>query len=179
MLLDVLGQGPRKEAEREPFEPVTILIPGGEFLMGTTGEQINHLPNAPSLRQSVRATEHPQRKLNLPDYWIGRFPVTVGEFATFIRAGGYNISDHWTRDGWLFIILPEEDIEALRVDREPETIAKFLELQTGWTMLRDSHWYAYYNDEKPIGPFATEAEAARAGLMAWGRPDSVDTRRTH
>jgi hypothetical protein len=59
--------------------------------------------------------------------------------------------------------------EALRADREPETIAKFLELETGWTMLRDSDWYAYYNDEKPIGPFATEAEAARAGLQAWGK----------
>ena len=59
--------------------------------------------------------------------------------------------------------------EALRADREPGTIAKFLELETGWTMLRDSDWYAYYNDEKPIGPFATEAEAARAGLQAWGK----------
>jgi hypothetical protein len=82
--------------------------------------------------------------------------------------------NRWTRDGWLFIILPEEDIEALRADREPETIAMFLELETGWTMLRDSDWYAYYNDEKPIGPFATEAEAARAGLKAWGSPNSAD-----
>src|SRR6185437_12130334 len=34
---------------------------------------------------------------------------------------------------------------------------EFLELQTGWTMLRDDGWYAYYNEEKPLGPFATEA----------------------
>src|SRR5689334_18811900 len=46
---------------------------------------------------------------------------------------------------------------------------EFLELETGWTMLRDDGWYAYYNDEKPLGPFATEAEAARAGLKAWGK----------
>jgi hypothetical protein len=36
-------------------------------------------------------------------------------------------------------------------------------------MLRDDGWYAYYNEEKPLGPFATEAEAARAGLKAWGK----------
>ena len=65
--------------------------------------------------------------------------------------------------------MPEEDLEAFRADRGPETIAEFLELETGWTMLRDDGWYAYYNDEKPLGPFATEAEAARAGLKAWGK----------
>jgi hypothetical protein len=37
-------------------------------------------------------------------------------------------------------------------------------------MLRDDGWYAYYNEEKPLGPFATEAEAARAGLEAWKQP---------
>jgi hypothetical protein len=34
--------------------------------------------------------------------------------------------NRWTRDGWLFIHLPEEDLEALRADRGPETIAEFL-----------------------------------------------------
>jgi hypothetical protein len=42
--------------------------------------------------------------------------------------------NRWTRDGWLFIHLPEEDLEALRADRGPETIAEFLELQIGWTI---------------------------------------------
>ena len=64
--------------------------------------------------------------------------------------------------------MPEEDLEAFRADRGPETIAEFLELEIGWTMLRDDGWY-YYNEEKPLGPFATEPEAARAGLKAWGK----------
>ena len=74
--------------------------------------------------------------------------------------------NRWTQDGWLFIHLPDEDFEALRADRGPETIAEFLELKTGWTMLRDHGWYACCNEEKPLG-FATEAEAARAGLKRW------------
>jgi hypothetical protein len=36
-------------------------------------------------------------------------------------------------------------------------------------MLFDDGWWAYYNDEKPLGPFPTEGEAARAGLEAWGK----------
>jgi hypothetical protein len=81
--------------------------------------------------------------------------------------------NRWTRDGWLYIHLPEEDLEALSAAREPETIAEFLELKTGWTMLRDDGWYAYYNEEKPLGPFATEAEAARAGLKAWRKETAL------
>src|SRR4029079_11759508 len=73
--------------------------------------------------------------------------------------------NRWTRDGWLFIHLPEEDLEALRADREPATIAEFLEI--GWEIVRARGWYAYHNEEKPLGPFATETEAARAGLKEW------------
>ena len=49
--------------------------------------------------------------------------------------------NRWTRDGWIFIDLPEEDIEALRAERAPKIVAEFLELETGWTMLRDEGWY--------------------------------------
>jgi hypothetical protein len=57
------------------------------------------------------------------------------------------------------------------IDRQAEakTIAEFKGLEIGWTMLFDDGWWAYYNDEKPLGPFPTEGEAARAGLEAWGK----------
>lgn len=33
-------------------------------------------------------------------YWIARYPVTVGAFAGFIRAGGYDSADWWTAAGF-------------------------------------------------------------------------------
>ena len=72
--------------------------------------------------------------------------------------------------------MAEEDLAALGADRGPKTIAEFLELQTGWTMLRDDGWYDYHNEEKPLGPFATEAEAARAGLKAWRKEPAPGSR---
>ena len=83
--------------------------------------------------------------------------------------------NRWTRDGWLYIHLAEEDLAALRADRGPKTIAAFLELQTGWTMLRDDGWYASYNEEKPLGPFAT-GRSARAGLRAWEKKRPQEAR---
>jgi hypothetical protein len=57
------------------------------------------------------------------------------------------------------------------IDRqaEAETIAKFKRLVVGWAMLFSDGWYAFYNDEKPLGPFKRESEAARAGPEAWGK----------
>ena len=52
---------------------------------------------------------------------------------------------------------------------DEQVIAAFLRLRIGWTMKFEDGWYAYYNDEKPLGPFKTEAEAARAGLEVWGQ----------
>jgi hypothetical protein len=45
------------------------------------------------------------------------------------------------------------------IDRQAEakTIAEFNRLEIGWTMLfENDDWWAYYNDEKPLGPFPTE-----------------------
>ena len=68
-----LPQGDRRlTIETKPFEPETIFIPGGPFLMG------NDDPNAP-------AAEQPQHTVELPDFRIGKYPVTVREYVAFIK----------------------------------------------------------------------------------------------
>jgi hypothetical protein len=49
-----------------------------------------------------------------------------------------------------------------------EAIAKFDQLKEGWLMEFSDGWWAFYDDEKPLGPFETKAEASRAGLEEWG-----------
>jgi formylglycine-generating enzyme required for sulfatase activity len=58
---------------RKSFEPETVLIPAGPFLMGSQpGEK-------------VPVQETPQHKVNLAAYRIGKYPVTNREYAEFIR----------------------------------------------------------------------------------------------
>jgi formylglycine-generating enzyme required for sulfatase activity len=39
--------------------------------------------------------------LNMPyPYWIARYPVTVGQYAAFMAAGGYDQREVWSPDGW-------------------------------------------------------------------------------
>lgn len=61
-------------------------------------------------------------------------------------------------------------MRAISQEREPnsEAVRAFVQLEVGWTMLHDDGWYAYCNDERALGPFPTEPDAARAGLEAWG-----------
>jgi hypothetical protein len=61
-----------------------------------------------------------------------------------------------------------------------DAIEAFNKIPGAWTMELEGGgkdgWWAYYNDEEPIGPFALEHEAARAGLKAWGTPKALVTR---
>ena len=80
--------------ERQPFEPEMVHIPAGPFLMGTSDQQIDCLAWNIDLAKKWRekgyfGREQPQHTVTLPDYYIGRYPVTVGEFRAFLDAAGY------------------------------------------------------------------------------------------
>ena len=62
-----------KTIDTEYFEPETILIPEGPFLMG-----IANVSDAP-------ANESPQHTVNLNAYRIGKYPVTNSQYEEFVR----------------------------------------------------------------------------------------------
>jgi formylglycine-generating enzyme required for sulfatase activity len=64
-----------------------ILIPAGEFLMGSPEDE-------------GQEREHPQHTLHLPDYYIARTPVTNAQFTPFIEDDGYRRREFWTGSGW-------------------------------------------------------------------------------
>jgi formylglycine-generating enzyme required for sulfatase activity len=75
---------PRSEvrsASKVP-EPQTVVIPAGEFLMGSS-------------ETSAPSDEKPQHKLYLPQYAIGRYPVTNFEYRAFVQATGHASPSHW------------------------------------------------------------------------------------
>jgi len=56
-----------------------VVIPAGDFLMGEGKEQ---------------------HELFLPDYQLGKYPLTNAEYERFIEAGGYQDKRFWTEAGW-------------------------------------------------------------------------------
>ncbi|MBN2393996.1 MAG: SUMF1/EgtB/PvdO family nonheme iron enzyme [Anaerolineae bacterium] len=64
--------------------PETIIIPAGEFWMGSTDDDPTAQPN-----------EKPQHKIFLPAYEIGKYPVTNAQYLEFVQATGHLPPTHW------------------------------------------------------------------------------------
>jgi formylglycine-generating enzyme required for sulfatase activity len=77
--------GPPAVERREPFEPELILIPAGEFLMGSD----------PNQDKGASDDDQPQHRLYLPEYYMAKKPVTNAQYAYFVSATG-----HYTPEGW-------------------------------------------------------------------------------
>jgi len=70
-----LRKRPREFARKMRFAaPDMVVVPAGEFIMGSDSGNDN---------------ERPRRGLYLPDFRIGRYPVTNAQFETFVKATGY------------------------------------------------------------------------------------------
>jgi formylglycine-generating enzyme required for sulfatase activity len=67
------------DSRRKPFEPEVVLIPAGEFLMGSNPHRDEH----------ARYNELPQHTLYLPDYYMAKTPVTNAQYAAFVQATGH------------------------------------------------------------------------------------------
>ena len=76
---------PARMERTQPFELEMILIPAGEFLMGSD----------PSVDKYAQDLEQPQHTLYLPDYYMAKTPVTNAQYAAFVQATGYRQPDHW------------------------------------------------------------------------------------
>ena len=73
-----------------------IRIPAGPFLYGSADSD-----------EMAFDDEKPQRTVNLPEYWIGRAPVTNAQFDRFVKATGYRTTAErggsgriWTGKAW-------------------------------------------------------------------------------
>ena len=90
---------------RGSIEPLMVYIPAGSFLMGTSDQQVEWLARHDDLAEKWRGKgyfgrEQPQHLVPLEGYFIGRFPVMVGEFGVFVEANGYLNRRWWTDAGW-------------------------------------------------------------------------------
>jgi len=75
-----------------------VLIPAGEFLMGSTDEEVARWNKESNT--TWYDNEKPQRKVSLGAYYMDRTPITNAQYARFVEAKGYNTERFWTPDGW-------------------------------------------------------------------------------
>ena len=105
------GLTPKLNAEGWEITPVStdktkippmIEVPAGEFLMGTSDDNIKLL----QLKESdwayewsdneLFAAEQPQHRVSLPAYEISKYLVTNGDYHIFTSDGAYRLPRDWT-----------------------------------------------------------------------------------
>ena len=65
-------------------EPEMVNVPSGTFEMGSK-----------TRKKWLFDNEKPQHSIELPGYWIGKYPVTNSEYAVFVGDTDYRCPDHW------------------------------------------------------------------------------------
>ena len=73
--------------KRRPFEPDVVRVPGGSFLMGSSDED-----------QFPSDDEKPQHEVNVPTFYIARFPVTIAQYRIFLEQTGHRRPPSWEID---------------------------------------------------------------------------------
>lgn len=68
--------------------PEMVVIPAGSFTMGSSAAE-QALANAAGMPAAINNRESPQHGVKLRSFAAGRFAVTRGEFAAFVRASNY------------------------------------------------------------------------------------------
>ena len=75
---------------RPDLAGTSVLIPGGEFVLGVDA----------ATEPLSLDNERPAHVVDVPSFRIGRVPVTNGEWAQFIDDGGYTQQRWWSARGW-------------------------------------------------------------------------------
>jgi len=151
--------------ERIPF----VLIRNGTFLMGSPADE-----------EFAKADERPQTHVTITrDYHMGATPVTVGQFAAFVRATGYETVSE--REGWSHFYGPDGIEERPGMSwRDPGFVQEMDHpvVNVGW---EDVQAFCAYMTEQTgrTVRLPTEAEweyACRAGTTTayWWGDDGAD-----
>ena len=120
----------------------------------------------------ANGNDKPQHTLFLPDYWIGKTPVTNAQFRPFVEGNGYRDERYWTKIGWQWcqeakIIKPEYwDDKKWNGDAYPVVGVSWFEAVAycRWLSLQTSHEFRL--------PSEAEWEKAARGtdgrIYPWG-----------
>ncbi|MCI0518808.1 MAG: SUMF1/EgtB/PvdO family nonheme iron enzyme, partial [Chloroflexi bacterium] len=163
---------PPAQAARRFFEPEMARVPAGPFLMGSTQEQIVRLVKE-GMNENRASREAPQHTLELPEYWIGKYPVTNLEYQAFIKDG-----PHPPPRGWDGASYPadEGDHPVVNVSwRDSVAYCAWLSAQTGkrYTLPSEAEWEkAARGADGRVYPWGDDFDKTRCNTREGGHGDT-------
>ena len=81
-----------------------VSIQAGEFMMGAQKQSADE----PNYDKGAWNRESPPYRVAVAAFRLGRYPVTVGEYAEFVNDSGYEVESHWKAGGFREWETPDE-----------------------------------------------------------------------
>lgn len=72
-----------------PIHMECVRVQAGKFLMGSN----------PANDREASKGELPQHRIYLAEFYIGKYPVTNAQYATFVRSAKYEAPSYWSQEG--------------------------------------------------------------------------------
>jgi len=152
-----------------------IRIPAGPFLMGSDKAK----------DKDADSDETPQHRVELGEYWIGKTPLTVAQFAAFVQASGYQTTAEKKGSAWGYTGKEWETIKGAnwRQPRGPQSDVKQKQNHPVTAVSWDDavafcEWASLKTGQKISLPSEAEWEKAARGaegrIWPWGNqpPDN-------
>ncbi len=99
----------RRALWRKLQVPETVLVPAGEFIMGSTRKQVDEViqkcikrGNSKSDCKRWYECELPQHTVYVDSFEIAKYPVTVAQFEIFVKETGYRTTAEKEGSGWVW-----------------------------------------------------------------------------
>jgi formylglycine-generating enzyme required for sulfatase activity len=157
--------------------PEMVIIPAGQFVMGSSEAEKAWAAAHGGSPQAV-SDEAPQHEVTLPTFALGRYDVTRGEYAAFVRATGHPLGDGCGRGRAIFKWekdpkLTWKDPGFAQTDRDPVVCVNWNDARSyvAWLNTKSGRAGAYHL------PSESEWEyAARAGTTTkfwWSDDDAA------
>jgi formylglycine-generating enzyme required for sulfatase activity len=151
-----------------------VRVPAGYFWMGSDQSDPETLEE-----------EEPRHWLYLPEFWIGRYPVTVTQFAAFVKDTGYTTTSSKIATGWWWPPLPGHWQPLMGKDDHPMTwlswydaiaYCQWLSGCTGrrYTLPSEAEWEkAARGEDGRIYPWGNEWDPDRCNLSESRKGDTT------
>jgi formylglycine-generating enzyme required for sulfatase activity len=164
-----------------PDCPEMVVVPAGDFTMGSSAEEKSWAASHGGSMESV-ADEAPQHQVSLPSFALGKYDVTRGEYAAFARQSEYPAGDgcgrgsaisKWEKD-------PKSSWESpgfKQTDRDPVVCVSWQDAKAyvAWLNEKTGHAGAYRLPSESEWEYATRA--GTTSKFWWG--DDVDGAPSH
>jgi formylglycine-generating enzyme required for sulfatase activity len=161
--------------------PEMVVAPAGKFIMGSSAAEKSWAASRAGSPEGV-ADEAPQHEVSVPSFALGKYDVTRGEYAAFIRETGHSAGDGCGIDGFEWkkqVDKSWQDPGYKQTDRDPVVCVSWEDAKayTAWLNAKVRQKSSASAD----GPFRLPSEseweyAARAGTSTrfwWGDDEAA------